>query len=277
MNKLLIALMGMALSASALAESARIVSLGGTVTEIIYDLGHGESVVATDISSLYPPEVAKLPRVGYYRAAPVEGIAALQPSLILASDQAGPLQTFQRLSDLGIPVVRVADGPSVDALYERIHTVAQALGDEAAGQALAAEVKEKLDASLATPATPLPTLFMMVRASKPTGAGEGTAVGEIMKLAGLKNVLGTQEGFRPLSAEGLIQMAPEMIVTTDLSVESIGGMDKFLAMPGVAGTPAARAGRVLVLDDLLILGLGPRLPEAVTRLKETAAQPARGS
>ncbi|MGO3743162.1 heme/hemin ABC transporter substrate-binding protein, partial [Kerstersia sp.] len=259
------------------AAPERIVSLGGTVTEIIYDLGHGDSVVASDISSIYPAAVQDLPRVGYYRTAPVEGIAAMQPDLILASDQAGPQQTFKRLGDLGIKVVQVPDGHSVESLFERIDGVAAALEDPAAGKALAEKVRTELAASQALPETPLSTLFIMVRTSKPSGAGDGTAVNEVLKLAGLTNALASQQGYKTLSAEGVIQLAPEMIVTTTMSLEAVGGMEKFLQLPGVSATPAAQAGRVLALDDLLIMGMGPRLPEALRSLKEAAARPAAGS
>ncbi|CAM3765024.1 iron complex transport system substrate-binding protein [Kerstersia gyiorum] len=277
MKKLLVALLGAAFCAGAQAAPERIVSLGGTVTEIIYDLGHGDSVVASDISSIYPPAVQSLPRVGYYRTAPVEGIAAMQPDLILASEQAGPQQTFKRLSDLGIKVVQVSDGHSIESLFERIDSVADALDDQAAGKALAEKIRTDLDASLALPETPLSALFIMVRTSKPSGAGNGTAVNEVLKLAGLKNAMAEQQGYKTLSAEGVIQLAPEMIVTTTMSLEAVGGMEKFLQLLGVSATPAAKAGRVLALDDLLIMGMGPRLPEAVRSLKEAAAKPATGS
>lgn len=276
MKKLLAALLGAALCSAAQAAPERIVSLGGTVTEIIYDLGHGDSVVASDISSVYPEAVQALPRVGYYRAAPVEGIAALKPGLVLASDQAGPQQTFKRLEDLGINVVQVSDAPSVDSLFLRIDSVAQALDDEAAGKKLSEQVRRDLDASLALPETPLSALFVMVRTSKPSGAGEGTAVNEVLKLAGLKNAMAGQQGYKTLSAEGVIQLAPEMIVTTTMSVDAVGGIDDFLQLPGIASTPAAKAGRVLALDDLLIMGMGPRLPEALRRLKEEAARSVDG-
>src|SRR5699024_4041737 len=60
-----------------------IVSLGGSVTEIIYALGQEEQLIATDMSSLYPPEARELPQVGYYRAISVEGLVSTVPELIL--------------------------------------------------------------------------------------------------------------------------------------------------------------------------------------------------
>ena len=43
-------------TASARAENAeRIVSIGGAVTEILYALGKGDSIIAVDTTSTYPP------------------------------------------------------------------------------------------------------------------------------------------------------------------------------------------------------------------------------
>src|SRR3546814_19986504 len=66
-------------------QAQRVVSLGGTVTEIVYDLGEGDRLVADDLSSLYPKEATLLPRVGYYRAVPLEGVLSMRPDLVLAS------------------------------------------------------------------------------------------------------------------------------------------------------------------------------------------------
>jgi len=59
--------------------AARVVSLGGSVTEVVYALGAGDRLVAVDISSLYPQAAQTLPKVGYYRDVSVEGIASLRP------------------------------------------------------------------------------------------------------------------------------------------------------------------------------------------------------
>ena len=61
------------------APAPRLVTLGGTVTEIVYALGAGDQVVGIDDSSFYPPAARRLPRVGYYRGFAVEGVVALGP------------------------------------------------------------------------------------------------------------------------------------------------------------------------------------------------------
>ncbi|AZS81281.1 hemin ABC transporter substrate-binding protein [Achromobacter spanius] len=253
------------------AEPSRVVSLGGSVTEIVYGLGEGDRLVGDDLSSLYPEAATKLPRVGYYRAVPVEGVLSLKPDLVLASEQAGPPDALKRLAGVGVRVVTVSDAPSVDSLKARIRAVAEALGVAPAGERMVDEVTRELARAEAIPATRARALLLLNRTGTPQGAGRDTAANEVMHLAGLVNVLDGQQGYKPLSAEAIGALAPDLIVVTKASLDAGGGMEKFLAQPGIAGSQAAAKRRVVVMDDLLILGMGPRLPLALTQLKQEVA------
>lgn len=254
----------------------RVVTLGGSVTEIVFALGQGDRVVADDQSSLYPEAATRLPRVGYYRAVPVEGVLALAPDLVLASEQAGPPAALARLASVGVKVTTVSDAASVQSLYDRIAQVAQALGVPERGERLAAEVREALATVAAMPASQRSTVLLMNRAGTPQAAGAGTAADLVMRLAGLRNALSEQQGYKPLNAEALAALAPEVIVVTAASIEGKGGVAQVQTWPGVAATPAARRGCIVVMDDLLALGAGPRLPEALRMLKETACVASAG-
>lgn len=253
------------------AEPSRVVSLGGSVTEIVYGLGEGDRLVGDDLSSLYPEAATKLPRVGYYRAVPVEGVLSLKPDLVLASEQAGPPDALKRLAGVGVRVVTVSDAPSVDSLKARIRAVAEALGVAPAGERMVEEVTRELARAEAIPATRARALLLLNRTGTPQGAGRDTAANEVMHLAGLVNVLDGQQGYKPLSAEAIGALGPDLIVVTKASLDAGGGMEKFLAQPGIAGSQAATKRRVVVMDDLLILGMGPRLPLALTQLKQEVA------
>jgi len=270
---LLAALLCASVPAVALAVPApprRVVSLGGSVTEIVYDLGQGGRLVGDDLSSLYPEAATRLPRVGYYRAVPVEGILALRPDLVLASENAGPPQALERLASLGLTVRRVSDAPSVDSLYRRVEQVAEVLGVPQAGETLAARLRAEIDTARAIPAPRHRALLLVNRSGQFLAAGRDTAANALLGLAGQDNALAAQRGYKPLSAEGLAALAPEMIVITSASLQAVGGMAALRASPGVADTPAARAGRIVSMDDLLALGLGPRLALAIRELKKAA-------
>jgi iron complex transport system substrate-binding protein len=253
------------------APPARVVTLGGTVTEIVYQLGQGDKLVGDDLSSLYPEAATKLPRVGYYRSVPVEGVLSLKPDLVLASEQAGPPDALKRLADVGVRVVTVSDAPSVDSLKSRIRGIADALGGAPAGERMVEDVTRELARAEAVPATRARALLLINRTGSPQGAGRDTAANEVMHLAGLVNVLQDQHGYKPLSAEAMGALAPDLIIVTQASLDAGGGMDAFLRMPGIASTQAAAKRRVVVMDDLLILGMGPRLPLALTQLKQEVA------
>ncbi len=259
-----------ALSAHA-APPARVVTLGGSVTEIVYQLGQGDKLVGDDLSSLYPEAATKLPRVGYYRSVPVEGVLSLKPDLVLASEQAGPPDALRRLADVGVRVVTVSDAPSVASLKSRIRGIADALGVAPAGERMVEDVTRELARAEAVPATRARALLLINRTGSPQGAGRDTAANEVMHLAGLVNVLQDQHGYKPLSAEAMGALAPDLIIVTQASLDAGGGMDAFLRMPGIASTQAAAKRRVVVMDDLLILGMGPRLPLALTQLKQEVA------
>lgn len=251
------------------APPARVVTLGGSVTEIVYGLGQGDRLVGDDQSSLYPEAATKLPRVGYYRAVPVEGV--LKPDLVLASEQAGPPEALKRLGEVGVRVVSVPDAPSVDSLKARIRAVAGALDVAPAGERMVQEVTRELDKAEALPATRARALLLINRNGAPQGAGHGTAAAEVMHLAGLANVLDGQQGYKPLSPEAIGALAPDLIIVTRESLQASGGLEGFARLPGIAVTQAAAKQRIIVMDDLLILGLGPRLPQALTQLKQEAA------
>ena len=253
------------------APPARVVTLGGTVTEIVYQLGQGDKLVGDDLSSLYPEAATKLPRVGYYRSVPVEGVLSLKPDLVLASEQAGPPDALKRLADVGVRVVTVSDAPSVDSLKSRIRGIADALGVAPAGERMVEDVTRELARAEAVPATRARALLLINRTGSPQGAGRDTAANEVMHLAGLVNVLQDQHGYKPLSAEAMGALAPDLIIVTQASLDAGGGMDAFLRMPGIASTQAAAKRRIVVMDDLLILGMGPRLPLALTQLKQEVA------
>jgi len=258
------------MGAQAACAAQRVVSLGGSVTEIIYELGQGGRLVADDESSVYPEAATRLPRVGYYRTVPLEGVVAMRPDLVLASRNAGPPKTLERLRGLGVELVSVSDSPSIDSLYERIGQISGQLGVGQMGDALIQRIRGEVASAQALPATQRRALVPINRSGPFLGAGGGTAADAVLALAGLKNALAEQKGYKQVSAEGLVTLAPDMIIVSSASVKASGGMDKILAQAGVASTPAAREGRVVALDDLLILGVGPRVGQAIRSLKEAA-------
>src|SRR5580698_8821857 len=107
-------------------DSSRIVSIGGSITEILYALGLQQNIVAIDTTSLYPPSALKdKPNVGYMRQLSAEGVLALSPTVILATDGTGPQQTIDVLEQAKVPFVRVPDTFTANGIIEKIGIVSR--------------------------------------------------------------------------------------------------------------------------------------------------------
>lgn len=247
------------------AAPRRIVSVGGAITEILYRLGLDAEIVGVDTTSLYPTEALKTkPNIGYVRALGAEGILSLSPSLVLAVDGAGPPDVLKIVEQAGVKVVRIPDDPSPAGVVRRIETIAQAVGVEDKGAALARDVEQrfaKLDAERKVLTDAKRVLFVLsLQNGRPLVGGRGTTADAMLALAGATNAASSLEGWKPLSDEGVMAAAPDAIV---MMSQGPGGApaDPF-ALPAFAATPAAKDKKLIVMDGLYLLGFGPRAPEA---------------
>lgn len=251
-------------TAQQVADISRLVTLGGGVTEIVYALGEGDRIIGTDQSSLYPPEATELQSVGYYRKLPVEGVVSLKPTVILASEHAGPPEVLNQIRQLGIPVMTVPDSPDIESLRARVRAIALVLGKPDQGERLLEQLESSLRSVQEVPVPKLTAMTVVMRGGKLLGAGAGTAADVVLASSGLHNVLEAQRSYRPLSAEVVSALAPEVIVVTSSTVDSMGGLDEVKRSPVLSMTPAVRNNKVIVLDDMLAQGFGLRFPQAVT-------------
>lgn len=258
----------------------RILPVDGDLTEVVFALGLGDRVVATDLSATYPPEAAALPQIGYQRALNAEPIAAVEPTVVLATDLAGPPETLDALRNLGIPVVVIERDPTMDGPGDKIRTVAEALGVAAVGDELAATVDAEIETAssgVSPTADPVRVAVLYLRGENVQIIfGAETSVDALLGAVGAVNV-GAELGIvdtGQITAESLLAAAPDAIVVTTTGLESVGGIDGLLAIPGVAETPAGRAQRVLIYEDQFLLGSGPRTGELVGELARDLSTPA---
>ena len=100
----------------------RIVTLGGTITEIVFALGAGERVVGVDASSSFPEAVNQLPKVAYHRRLSAEGVLSLRPTLIIATTEAGPPEAIQQLRSAGVTVLVLPHDPTVEKRHRQDRT-----------------------------------------------------------------------------------------------------------------------------------------------------------
>lgn len=251
----------------------RVVSLNGSLTEIVYALQQEDLLVGVDTTSQYPPAATKLSSVGYQRALSAEGILSLQPTLILSTNNAGPETALQQINSLGVERLTLQEQYTIDSVLEKIHAVAAALQQDDDGQALADKTRQDFQqARESIPATdvkPRVLFFLGTGNASPSVAGGNTAATAMIELAGGDNPFAQQfDGYKAVNAESLIAAAPDVLLVSSRSFESSGGMEGILAMPGVGATPAGQNQRIYSVDTLLTLGFGPRTPLAVANLVE---------
>ncbi len=253
------------------AAAGRIVSIGGATTEILYRLGAGDRIIAVDSTSRFPVAATKRPSVGYMRALAAEPIIALEPSLVIADEDAGPRPVLDQLREAGIRVVTVPAAPTADGVYAKIDVIAAAIGRQMEGVALASSIRRQV-AQVQTAVSRLgarPRVLFLLSVGgggAPMSSGKHTSADGIITLAGGTNAIAAFDGYKPVSPEAIIQAAPDVILVTGRSLAMLGGVDKLLALPSIAATPAGRARRVASMDGLLLLGFGPRLGEAIVTL-----------
>lgn len=254
------------------AEPQRIVTIGGSVTETVFALGADAAIVGSDTTSYHPPAAADLPKVGYLRTLSAEGILSLDPDLVIMTDEAGPPPVLHQLAAVGVRLVVLPAARSVDDVIRNIEAIAETVDRRAAGDALVAAIlsqAENLQRAAADGIPSLKIIFLLNHAGRtPMVAGRDTAAHEIMRLAGLENVVTGYEGYKPLTPEAAVTLAPDVILTTDRGLENAGGIDALLSTPGLSLTPAAARSAVVAMDALLLLGFGPRTVEAAETLRK---------
>jgi iron complex transport system substrate-binding protein len=76
----------------------------------------------------------------------------------------------------------------------------------------------------------------------------------------------SKDPFTPVSAEVLAELNPDVILVMSKGLASVGGVVGLKALPGVAQTTAGKKGRILAVDDSLLLSFGPRTPDLILQM-----------
>ena len=260
---------------SSLAQSAtqrlpRLVTISGAITEVVYALGAEAQLVGTDTTSLFPAAAQKTPKVGYLRQLSAEGVLSLKPDAVIATSEAGPPVVLDQLRGAGVQLELVKS----EYIWADVVAKVRAVGRAARRDEAARELQARLDVEwnqvmqqVAADRRLKPRiLFMFSPGPSPQVAGQGTAADAMIRLAGGVNALTGFQGYRPMTAEAMAGAAPDIILTTDQGLEALGGAEKFWLRPELALTPAYRRRALIAQDALLLLGFGPRLPQAVREL-----------
>ncbi len=253
-------------------DASRIVSIGPAVTEILFELGVDNQVIAVDESSSYPEETQTKQKVSYTRNLSAEGILSTSPSLILASAASGPKTAIQQIRTTGVPMLLITSDETVEGAFQRVRELGFVVGREEAADEIIQQMMDDLNVAGQVRETlkqKPKVLFIYARGqNNMMVAGKYTSAKTIIELAGGENAFTEFEGYKPLTAEAVVKANPDVILMMNSGIRSVGGKDGVLESPGIELTNAAKQNRIYSMDGSYLLGFGPRLGSAVIDLMQ---------
>lgn len=250
-------------------NSIRIITAGSAITETVCALGDCGKIIASDRTSLYPSEIQKLPSIGYRSGINAEGILGLKPTHVIVEKDYVEEAVLQQLSSTSIKLVVVDRKLSFDDTKKLIQQIATVLNRDREGKKLIAKIENELSESrgLLEKKTTTPRVVCIYnRGTATISAGGKDTFAEILKYAGATNAFPEIEGYKPLNTESLIEANPDCLLMVSTGLESLGGIEGVLKVPGVSLTTAGKKKQVIAIESLKLTNFGPRLGEAVKEL-----------
>lgn len=254
----------------AFTDSSRLVSIGGSLTEIIYALGEEGRLVARDTTANFPSEATTLPDIGYMRALAPEGVLSVSPTALLVIEGSGPPEVLEVLSQSGVPYQTVPEGFSQESVLEKVRVVGSALGVSKKADELISQINAELEAAAELTkdiAERKRVLFILsVQGGKILASGGDTAASGIISLAGAENAVTGFTGYKPLTREAIIAANPDVILMMDRGGDHASVDTDLWADPAISLTVAGMHRKIIRMDGSYLLGFGPRTGAAVREL-----------
>lgn len=250
-------------------DNAKIVSLNGTISEILVDLGFEENIVGVDVASNYPASLQEKPKVGHSRQLSAEGILALAPDVVIATSEDIKPELAQQIRSTGVKLLLFDHHFSSNGTKELIRSMADSLDRKKKGDSILVALQfdlEKVEAIEKKEPKPK-VLFIYARG---TGtmmvAGKNTQVEKMIELAGGVNAVDDFTEFKPLTAEALVAANPDVILLFDSGLSSLGGVDGLLEVQGIRQTNAGKNKKFVEMEGQFLTGFSQRLGKAVEEL-----------
>ncbi|MCL5736668.1 MAG: ABC transporter substrate-binding protein [Actinobacteria bacterium] len=248
-------------------EPTRIVSTAPSNTELLFALGLGDRVVGVTSLDDYPPEAAKIAKVGDFQIN-TEAVMALSPDLVIG--YAGAEEALKPVQAKGTPVI-ILNPATVEGIYANIATVGMATGATAKAAELVdsikAQIKQISDAAAATGQSP--KVFYAVDNTLWT-CGPGSFVDDLLQLAHATNVA-AMRGADSAGVQAYYQFAPEQLVASDPDIilvpnTAYKSADEFTGDARFKSLRAVKEGHVYLINDVVVTRPGPRIGDGLKTL-----------
>ena len=246
--------------ASQTPEFSRVVALANGSAEIISSMGYLDLLIGRDIASDSAPlQSVEVVTSGHQIVA--EKILSLKPDLLIIDASSGPASALEVLRSAGIRIVKISEAWTLAEIDRKVGEIATAIGAVDDGKALIAALQESTS-TVTQIAAGKKIAFLYLRGGSAVyligGKGSGTdsliaAIGGID--AGAQKF---ENPFTPMSAEAIAALNPDVFLVMSKGLESVGGVDGLIQLPGIAQTQAGKNRAVVAVDDSLLLSFGPR-------------------
>jgi iron complex transport system substrate-binding protein len=252
---------------------SRVVVLANGVAEIIQSLNAQSIIVGRDISST-EDSLADIPIVTSGHQVLPEKVIALKPDLVLIDASTGPKAAIETIKSAGITVIKTPESWSLKDLPIKVRAVGRAIGAQDQAEELVQQLNDSLNASVVKNSPRVAFLYLRGTSSVYLIGGTGSGADSLLAAIGAIDV-GAQTLDRPfntLTAESLAKLNPDVILVMSKGLQSVGGIDGLLKLPGVAQTGAGKNSAVIDVDDSLLLSFGPRTPSLVDALAKAISK-----
>ncbi len=252
-------------------EFTRVIALANGSAEIIASMGHLNILVGRDIASDAPAlESVEVVTSGHQIVA--EKILSLEPDLVLIDASSGPSSAIQVLESAGIRIVKISEAWQLSEINRKISEVAQAIGAAEDGNALTAALQKstKMLRQIA-PGKTIAFLYLRGGSAIYLIGGKGSGTDSLISAIGGVDA-GAQKfenPFTPMTAEAVATLNPDVFLVMSKGLESVGGVEGFIELPGIAQTKAGKNRAIVAVDDSLLLSFGPRSYSLLEELSQS--------
>jgi iron complex transport system substrate-binding protein len=253
----------------------RVIALANGSAEIISALGMKSVLVGRDIAST-DQDLADIPIVNSIHQIIPEKIISLSPDLVLIDASSGPASAIDTLKRAGIKVITITESWTIADIAIKVGDVARALDVPDRGAELIAKIERGI-ASITPRVGKKPTVaFLYLRGTSAIYlmGGPGSGADALIEAAGGLDVGAARlpNPFNPMTSEALVASNPDIFLLMTKGLESVGGIDALVELPGIAQTQAGKFKRIVTIDDSLFLSFGPRTPNLVLELQRAFDQ-----
>ena len=244
-------------------DPRRIIALAPSISEIIFALGQQDRLKGTTQFSNYPPEAAKLPKVGSYVRLDLERIVALNPDLCIAIKDGNPKTIIDRLQSLNIPVFAV-NPRNLESLLQTIQRIGAILNASDRAKTMVEDMRRRMQQvdTLVSKVDRRPRVFIQIGISPIISAGSNTFIDELIVRAGGINVAAGNSAYPHFSREQVLALAPDVLIITTMARS--GAFEKAKAdWNRLSQMPAVRKKRIYTVNSDLFDRPSPRLLDAL--------------